>query len=44
MTQFHTDEYVEFLHRVMPETAHQYAKEQVKCGSHDQPGAVTLRS
>ena len=33
MTQFHTDEYVEFLHRVTPETAQQYNKEQIKCGS-----------
>ena len=30
MSQFHTDEYVDFLHRITPENANQYAKEQVK--------------
>ncbi|KAJ1962294.1 histone deacetylase, partial [Dimargaris xerosporica] len=30
MTQFHTDEYVDFLHRVTPETLQFYAKEQAK--------------
>jgi len=31
MSQFHTDEYVDFLHRINPENAQQFAKEQVKC-------------
>lgn len=32
MSQFHTDEYVDFLHRITPDNEHQFAKEQVKCG------------
>lgn len=31
MSQFHTDEYVDFLHRINPENAQQFAREQVKC-------------
>jgi hypothetical protein len=31
MSQFHTDEYVDFLYRITPDNAHQFAKEQVKC-------------
>jgi histone deacetylase 1/2 len=31
MTQFHTDEYVDFLYRVTPDTAFQFHKEQVRC-------------
>jgi acetoin utilization deacetylase AcuC-like enzyme len=31
MTQFHTDEYVDFLYRITPDNAHQFGKEQVKC-------------
>ena len=31
MSQFHTDEYVDFLHRITPDNAHQFAKEQIKC-------------
>jgi histone deacetylase 1/2 len=31
MSQFHTDEYVDFLHRINPENAHQFAREQVRC-------------
>jgi acetoin utilization deacetylase AcuC-like enzyme len=31
MTQFHTDDYVEFLHRINPENANNYAREQLKC-------------
>ncbi len=31
MTQFHTDEYVDFLYRVTPENAFQFHKEQVRC-------------
>ncbi|ORY24791.1 hypothetical protein BCR39DRAFT_545951 [Naematelia encephala] len=30
MSQFHTDEYVDFLHRINPDNANQFAKEQVK--------------
>ncbi|RKP38915.1 hypothetical protein BJ085DRAFT_42825 [Dimargaris cristalligena] len=30
MTQFHTDEYIDFLHRVTPETLQQYTREQSK--------------
>ncbi|EIW67017.1 hypothetical protein TREMEDRAFT_72293 [Tremella mesenterica DSM 1558] len=30
MSQFHTDEYVDFLHRITPENAHQFSKEQSK--------------
>ncbi|KAI9636688.1 uncharacterized protein MKK02DRAFT_33823 [Dioszegia hungarica] len=30
MTQFHTDEYVDFLNRINPDNAHQFGKEQVK--------------
>ncbi|ORX39058.1 hypothetical protein BD324DRAFT_618380 [Kockovaella imperatae] len=30
MSQFHTDEYVDFLHRITPDNANQFAKEQVK--------------
>ncbi|KAK8843374.1 histone deacetylase RPD3 [Kwoniella newhampshirensis] len=30
MSQFHTDEYVDFLHRINPDNAAQFAKEQVK--------------
>ncbi|KAJ9106196.1 histone deacetylase [Naganishia friedmannii] len=30
MTQFHTDDYVEFLHRINPENANNYAREQLK--------------
>ncbi|WWC64138.1 histone deacetylase RPD3 [Kwoniella dejecticola CBS 10117] len=30
MSQFHTDEYVDFLHRINPDNAQQFAKEQVK--------------
>jgi acetoin utilization deacetylase AcuC-like enzyme len=33
MSQFHTDEYVDFLHRITPDNAHQFAKEQIKCES-----------
>ncbi|CAD6584257.1 MAG: histone deacetylase [Tremellales sp. Tagirdzhanova-0007] len=29
MSQFHTDEYVDFLHRITPDNAHQFAKEQI---------------
>lgn len=38
MSQFHTDEYVDFLHRITPDNAHMFAKEQVKC----QPLCVTV--
>ena len=31
MSQFHSDEYVEFLNRVTPNNMHQYMKEQLKC-------------
>lgn len=31
MTQFHTDDYIEFLHRINPENANNYAREQQKC-------------
>lgn len=31
MSQFHTDEYVDFLYRINPDNAAQFAKEQVKC-------------
>lgn len=31
MSQFHTDEYVDFLHRINPDNEHQFAKEQLKC-------------
>ena len=31
MSQFHTDEYVDFLYKITPDNAHQFAKEQVKC-------------
>ncbi|OCF40254.1 histone deacetylase RPD3 [Kwoniella heveanensis CBS 569] len=30
MSQFHTDEYVDFLYRINPDNAQQFAKEQVK--------------
>ena len=30
MTQFHTDEYVDFLHKVTPDTMDKYVNEQVK--------------
>ncbi|OSS52478.1 hypothetical protein B5807_02500 [Epicoccum nigrum] len=30
MTQFHTDEYIDFLHKVTPDNMDQYAKEQSK--------------
>lgn len=30
MSQFHTDEYVDFLHRITPDNEAQFAKEQVK--------------
>ncbi len=44
MSQFHTDEYVDFLHRITPENAHQFAKEQVKCAfDHHQQSSVLLR-
>jgi histone deacetylase 1/2 len=33
MSQFHTDEYVDFLYRINPDNEHQFAKEQVKCKS-----------
>lgn len=33
MTQFHTDDYIEFLHRINPENANNYAREQQKCES-----------
>jgi histone deacetylase 1/2 len=31
MSQFHTDEYVDFLYRITPDNANQFAKEQTKC-------------
>lgn len=31
MTQFHTDEYVDFLSRVSPDNVDQYVREQSKC-------------
>ena len=31
MSQFHSDEYVEFLQRITPENMNQYTKEQMKC-------------
>ena len=31
MTQFHTDDYIDFLSRVTPENMDQYQKEQAKC-------------
>lgn len=31
MTQFHTDDYIDFLSRVTPENMEQYPKEQAKC-------------
>jgi histone deacetylase 1/2 len=31
MSQFHTDEYVDFLYRINPENANGYAREQQKC-------------
>jgi histone deacetylase 1/2 len=33
MTQFHTDDYIDFLSRVTPENMEQYQKEQAKCKS-----------
>lgn len=33
MTQFHSDEYVEFLSRISPTNMSSYAKEQHKCAS-----------
>ncbi|WOO83505.1 Histone deacetylase RPD3 [Vanrija pseudolonga] len=30
MSQFHTDEYVDFLHRITPDNENQFAREQVK--------------
>ena len=31
MSQFHTDEYVDFLYRVTPDTVDSYVREQAKC-------------
>lgn len=31
MTQFHTDEYVDFLNRISPDNMDSFAKEQAKC-------------
>jgi histone deacetylase 1/2 len=31
MTQFHTDDYIDFLSRVTPENMEQFQKEQAKC-------------
>lgn len=31
MTQFHSDEYVEFLNRITPSNMNSYVKEQHKC-------------
>lgn len=33
MSQFHSDEYVEFLGRITPENMHLFGKEQGKCKS-----------
>lgn len=33
MTQFHTDDYIDFLSRVTPENMDQFQKEQAKCKS-----------
>jgi acetoin utilization deacetylase AcuC-like enzyme len=33
MSQFHSDEYVEFLQRITPENMNQFTKEQMKCQS-----------
>jgi len=33
MSQFHSDEYVEFLQRITPENMNQFTKEQMKCAS-----------
>jgi histone deacetylase 1/2 len=33
MTQFHSDDYVEFLGRITPSNMHSYIKEQHKCRS-----------
>lgn len=31
MTQFHSDEYVEFLNKITPINMNQFVKEQLKC-------------
>lgn len=31
MTQFHSDEYVEFLNKITPNNMNQFVKEQLKC-------------
>ena len=31
MSQFHTDDYVDFLHRVTPDNVDAYVREQAKC-------------
>lgn len=33
MSQFHTDDYVDFLHRVTPDNVDAYVREQAKCTS-----------
>lgn len=33
MTQFHTDDYIDFLSRVTPENMESFQKEQAKCMS-----------
>lgn len=33
MSQFHTDEYVDFLNRVTPDNVDQFVREQSKCTS-----------
>lgn len=35
MTQFHTDEYIDFLGRITPSNMNAYIKEQHKCRYHE---------
>lgn len=42
MTQFHSDDYVDFLGRITPSNMNSFLKEQHKCASHASPRPETL--
>ena len=43
MTQFHSDEYVEFLSKITPSNMNSFIKEQHKCTPHP-PSGVAMRA
>jgi hypothetical protein len=44
MTQFHTDDYIDFLSRVTPDNMEALSKEQAKCKTYFQPLSFAIKT